>query len=280
MEKLTQAFWDYLEMEKGASRSTVEGYKYWIGKFLAFSKIKSSKELSKTKLTLFRKQLVKEGLSETSRRIAIVAIRSFVRWMNTEGYETMPTERVALPKVSQTKPNYLKHDEIKRLLRAPNGRTKRGIRDKAVLEVLFSTGLRVGELVNLNKEQIDWQTREISVKGKGGHRRVVFLGGNATKALKRYLKRRPETPKPLFLVGNNRMSVRVVQRLVKKYAQQENLVLTPHGLRHTFATNLLSQGVDIRYIQEFLGHRSLKTTQVYTHVTNKKLRNIHSQYQE
>jgi len=217
-----------------------------------------------------------------------IAIRSFLKWLLKNDYSVMAPDKIELPKIEERQVKFLNGEQVDRLLNAPSQSTIQGKRDKAILEILFSTGLRVSELTKLDRDKIDMDRREFGIIGKGGKARVVFLSQRATDWLVKYLNERNDHFKPLFIRHKGkidpvtpdektRLTPRSVQRMVKKYAHKMKLPVevTPHVMRHSFATDLLMAGADIRSVQEMLGHKNISTTQIYTHVTNKQLRDVH-----
>jgi site-specific recombinase XerD len=223
----------------------------------------------------------------------LIALRSFLKYCMKRDVPVMSPEKIDLPKADSHSIKFLDRTDVDRLLNMPEISKDEGLRDKAILEVLFSTGLRVSELTSLNREQINFESREFGVIGKGRRQRVVFLSDSAADWLKRYLDKREDELPPVFIryagktpdesdrTGKSiRLSPRSVQRLVEKYVKKARLPIkiTPHGLRHSFATDLLSGGADLRAIQEMLGHKNVSTTQIYTHVTNPQLKKIHAQF--
>jgi len=230
-------------------------------------------------------------LSRRTQGYHAIALRSFLKWLIKNDYAVMAPDKIDLPKVPEREIKFLVGDQINRLLNAPTMSTIQGKRDKAILEVLFSTGLRVSEIVGLNRDKIDLSRREFGVVGKGGRARVVFLSTRASEWLKKYLDSRNDHFKPLFIRHKGkiepttpdekmRLTPRSIQRMIKKYVRKIKLEVdaTTHSLRHAFATDLLMAGADIRSVQEMLGHKNISTTQIYTHVTNKQLRDIHSAF--
>jgi len=222
----------------------------------------------------------------------IVALRAFLRYLLVQrDMPTLSPDKIELPKQSARSITFLNLEQIDRLLNSPKIATNVGLRDRTILETLFSTGLRVSELVSLNRDQIDLERKEFGVRGKGNKLRVVFLSDTAAEWIERYLKSRQDNFKPLFIrhsgnvdIRNNgegmRLTARSIQRIVAKYAKRAGLPIeaTPHTLRHSFATDLLISGADIRSVQEMLGHESIRTTQVYTHVTNRHLKQVHKAF--
>ncbi|MPN16245.1 Tyrosine recombinase XerD [bioreactor metagenome] len=221
----------------------------------------------------------------------IIALRSFLKWLIKNDMKVMQPEKLDVPKVKDHSLKFLDETQMHRLLNQPLNSEKNGLRDRSILELLFSTGLRVSELVSLNREQINLRTREFGVIGKGGRSRVVFISRQAAEWVDKYLKSRVDQYKPLFIRDLRpkeialddekvRLTSRSVQRLVKKYVRQANLPVaaTPHTLRHSMATDLLRSGADLRSVQELLGHKNIATTQIYTHVTDARLREIHEKF--
>ena len=230
-------------------------------------------------------------LSRASQTYYLVALRSLLRYWAREGLEVLPPDRVELGKAPSRSLKFLDGDQLRRLLAAADINHPRGLRDRALLETLFSTGLRLSELARLDRDHINLKTREFGVIGKGRKPRVVFLSDSATEWLARYLAARTDRWKPLFIRMKGkldltpggpamRMSARSIERLVQKYVRLAGLGVkaTPHTLRHSFATDLLSNGADLRAVQELLGHANLNTTQIYTHVTNPQLRAAHRKF--
>ncbi len=232
-------------------------------------------------------------LKRVTQNYHLIALRSFLKYMIKRDLQVMAPEQVELGKAESRSIKFLEREQIERLLNMPEISNPEGMRDKAILETLFSTGLRVSELVALNRDQINFDRKEFGVIGKGRRARVVFLSEMAVEWLQRYLRKRTDTLKPLFIRYNGkkpdavdktgdsyRLSARSVQRLVEKYVKKARLPLkiTPHGLRHSFATDLLTNGADLRAIQELLGHKNVSTTQIYTHITNPQLKDIHQKF--
>lgn len=299
-EKIDQ-FLEYLEVEKGASPLTIRNYRHYLSRFLAWMKNKGIRR----KLTDINQEVVRQyrvylsrlsdgkggSLSRRTQGYHVIALRSFLRWLIRNDYEVMSPEKIDLPKVNERQIKFLTGGQIDRLLNAPSQSTIQGKRDKAILEVLYSTGLRISELVKLDRDKIDLERREFGVIGKGGRGRVIFLSTRAAEWVKKYLAVRKDNYKPLFVRHKGKMdpsmsdekmrlSARSVQRMIKKYGEKMKLPVnvTPHVLRHSFATDLLMAGADLRSVQEMLGHKNVSTTQIYTHVTHKHLRDVHTAF--
>lgn len=290
---------EYLEIEKGRSAKTLENYKRYLEEFLDFAKADSPTAISSKLVREYRLHLNRRKdrsgtpLKKATQNYYLIALRGFLRYVaHVEELDVFPADRIELAREEEKKVKVLNEEQLERLLRAPDVKIEVGRRDRAILELLFSTGLRVSELTGLNRDDINLKTREISVLGKGKRVRVVFISDDAAVALSSYLDQRVDEFKPLFiryaggksLVAKGgedlRLTPRSIQRLVKKYARKAGLAIdpTPHTLRHTFATDLLREGADLRAVQEMLGHKSVSTTQIYTHVTNPQLKEIHRKY--
>lgn len=294
-------FLDWLQVEKGNSALTIRNYRHYLDRFSQWLKGEKNKPtfnditmdvVHKYRLYLSRFQDNKGAtLSRKTQSFHIIALRSFLRWLIKNDKKVLPPEKIELPKVESQEVKFLNPEQVDKILNAPSLSTIGGKRDKAILEVLFSTGLRVSELAALDRDKIDLKTKEFGILGKGKRRRVVFLSNRAVDWIERYLEARQDNFKPLFIRHRGkvdvssgsedvRLSVRSIQRVLKKYSRKVRLPfdVTPHVLRHSFATDLLMAGADIRSVQEMLGHKNITTTQVYTHVTNKRLREIHESY--
>lgn len=303
LEKKIDKFLEYMEISKGSSPLTIRNYRHYL---LRFSKWLQSKEkpqsvnslnqnnLSEYRIYLSRlpsKKGEKKTISKRTQSYHIIAIRSLLRWLSDNDYDVISPNKLDLPKSPEREVKYLSGEQVDRLLNAPSLTKITGRRDKAILEVLFSTGLRVSELVNLDRDRLDLKRREFGVIGKGGKARIVFLSRRAAEWLSKYLSQRKDKFKPLFVRHKGKMdpsttdesmrlTPRTIQRIVKKYAKKVSIPVdvTPHVLRHSFATDLLIAGADIRSVQEMLGHQNIATTQVYTHVTHKHLKKVHDSF--
>lgn len=291
-----------MEVEKGASPFTIRNYHFYLRRFANwYANMSLSMDIRKLDLELVRKYRLflsryqdKNGrtLSRITQNYHVIALRSLLKWLIRHDYEVLAPDKIELPKAKSQSLKFLGRAEVERLLSQPLLSKRQGLRDKAILEMLFSTGLRVSELVALNRDQIDIDQREFGVVGKGGRARVVFLSKRAASWISRYLASRTDHWKPLFIrfaqgkadpasEGEEmRLTVRSVQRIVEHYCRQAHLPvqITPHGLRHSFATDLLSAGAGLREVQEMLGHKNIATTQIYTHVTNPQLRKVHEMF--
>ncbi len=292
LSNLKTEFLEYLEIERGRSVKTVENYDRYITRFLAFSKITSPASLTEKSVREFRLYLNRQkgtagNIKLKTQNYYLIAIRAFLKFLRKRGFESLAPEKIELAKVSARDLDLISADELNRLMRAPSGTSLRDMRDRAILELFFSTGLRVSELVGLNRD-LDLSREEFSVRGKGEKVRVVFLSDVAKKTLKNYLEKRADIDEALFVqMGKNskntkdlRISSRSVERMIKHYATKAGITrkVTPHVMRHSFATDLLENGADLRSVQALLGHANITTTQVYTHVTDKHLRDIHKNF--
>jgi site-specific recombinase XerD len=296
-------FLDYCEVEKGLADKTQRNYDRYLTKFVLWLKKTKKETLLPHELTAddvwaYRLYLSrytgKKGrpLKKVTQNYYLIALRALLGYFVAKDIQSIPPGKIALPKAAKAEKTvkFLNLEQIERLLLAPDIKKPAGLRDRAILETLFSTGLRIAELVNLNREQFtnikEKKDLELGVIGKGGHPRTVYFSERALDWLKKYLETRKDKNKALFIHyraredSESRLTARSIERIVKKYAVLAGVPIftTPHTLRHSMATDLLTQGVDLRTIQEFLGHRNIVTTQIYTHVTNKRLRDIHRQY--
>lgn len=298
-------FLDYCEIEKGLSSKTQENYTRFLRKFFNWLESANLSALTpqalapehiwqyKVHLSRQANPKTKKSLKKSTQNYYLIALRSLLEFFVEKDIASLPPSKVKLAKDKSDKEiKFLSLDQLKLLLAAPPRNTIIGLRDRAFLETLFSTGLRVAELAALNREQLKikdiTKDLEISVVGKGGKIRTVYFSARSVKALKSYLDERKDFDEALFInyrrggansTESRRLSVKSFEDIVKKYVKITGLpvMATPHTLRHSFATDLLNQGVDLRTVQEFLGHSNIATTQIYTHVTNKQLRDIHRQ---
>jgi len=295
-------FLDWLEIEKGLSSKTQENYSRFLNKFLIWLKennLDSIKphDLSSEHIWDYRAYLARKcisnnkNLKKSTQNYYLIALRSLLGFFTERDIVSLPADKIKLARdKSERVVKFLSLEQLESLFGIPDTSNIQGLRDRAILEVFFSTGMRISELVSLDKEEIknkkDIKDLEIVVTGKGEKTRTVYISERATDWLKKYLERRNDTYKPLFINlrsqsgASKRLTPRSIEKMVKKCALLAGLPnnITPHALRHSFATDLLSQGVDLRSVQEFLGHSSITATQIYTHVTNKRLRDIHKKF--
>ncbi len=323
---LKTRFLEYLEIEKGRSRKTTENYNHYLDRFLDWSKINRPAEITDELVSRYRLYLNRsvdnsgKGLKKATQNYYVIALRSFLKYLAKRDIRTLQAEKVEISKVSRKEVEFLRSEEVARILAAADGNSFKSLRDRAILELLFSSGLRVSELTNLNRDRLDLKAQEFSVRGKGDKIRVVFVSDTAKQALQRYLDKRMDIDSAVFVrdakalekfekkrqtqglslrknkrnisVGTDLVSVqkkkndglrltpRSIQRIVKYYAAKAGIIkdVHPHTFRHSFATDLLINGADIRSVQSMLGHSSITTTQIYTHVTNTQLKEVHKAF--
>ena len=286
MSNLNRYLDDYLahlEVEKNRSRKTIENYGHYLRTFLVYAKISEPREITADLVRQFRIELSRKELKKLTQSYYVVALRNFLRYLAKRDVETLAAEKIELPKIVKRQIEVLDYQELERLLATASGKSLRDLRDRAILETLFSTGLRLSELCGLSR-YIDLTLGELSVRGKGEKIRVVFLAPSAIQAIKDYLaKRTGDAEEELFVSLNKadkvigKITPRAVERLVILRARQAGISkqVHPHQIRHSFATDLLVNGADIRAVQELLGHANISTTQIYTHLTNRELRDVH-----
>ena len=346
LQELKRRFLEYTEIEKGRSLKTVANYEHYLDVFLDFAKLTEPGKITDETIRTFRLWLNRQStgnnkalgltLSKKTQNYYLIALRAFLKYLIRQKVETLPPERIELAKVNERQIDFISAEELTRLLSAPDGSDLGSLRDRAILELLFSTGLRVSELCSLSRD-LDIRADHFSIRGKGGKVRVVFLSDTAKMALKTYLDKRKDMEDALFVkvggengfqksakkekqeleAGNNEKSIkdeknnenekkvaikkilssskkttrddgtdisaltrRSVERIVKHYAIKAGISkkVTPHVIRHSFATDLLSNGADLRSVQALLGHANIGTTQIYTHVTDKHLGDIHKKF--
>lgn len=299
LSEYKREFLEHLEIEKGRSLKTIENYDRYLSRFLLFAKIQNPKDITDDVVREFRLWLNRqstgnnratgETLKKKTQNYYLIALRSFLKYLAKRGVSSLAPEQIELAKVGERSLDLISPKELERLLLAPNGVDIKSLRDKAILELFFSTGLRVSELCSLPRD-IDLSTPEISVRGKGEKVRVVFVSDSARGAIKKYLAARKDMGDALFVKidkvehrsnhTETNLSRRSVERIAKHYAIKAGISkkVTPHVLRHMFATDLLSNGADLRSVQALLGHSNISTTQIYTHVSDAHLRDIHHKF--
>jgi len=297
IRKANIQYLEYLEIEKNRAPKTLENYGRYLNRFIGFAKIKNVEDMSEETIRQYRLYLNRlrdhEGqpLKKVTQNYHIIALRNFLKYMAKRGIKCVSAEKVELGKQEDREVTFLERNELNRLLEAPEGQSLIAMRDRAILHTLFSTGMRVSELCSLNRDEIDTKRGELSVMGKGSKIRLVFLSPEAKESLQIYLDKRSDVDEALFIripktgnyskESNLRLTPRTIQRIVKKYAIKAGIIgksVSPHKLRHSFATDLLRNGADIRSVQSLLGHSSVTTTQIYTHVTDKQLKEVHSRF--
>jgi site-specific recombinase XerD len=318
IQELKTQFLEYIEIEKGRAVKTVQCYDRYLSLFIDQTKIKEPKDITNEKVREFRIWLNRRPgakayhlygqpasaggtMNKKTQNYYLIALRTFLKFLTRRGVTSLPADNIELAKVGERSIDVISPTELNRLMDAPNKETnpERRARDKAILELLFSTGLRVAELCSLTND-LDLQMDEFSIRGKGNKVRVVFLSDEAKKAVKEYLALRKDMSDALFVaisnqgdtlnpkkgvsliskIPNKGLDHRTIERIVKRYATLAGITkkVTPHVIRHCFATDLLSNGADIRSVQAMLGHSNIATTQIYTHVTDKHLRDIHKKF--
>ena len=301
LPELIDQFLEYLEIEKNCSKLTIRDYRHYLEVFNNwFTSTQPGKTINDLDLVTVRKYRVflanrvdAKGLTlkRVTQNYYVIALRSFLRFLLKNDHKTLEPSKIDLPKTESRSLKFLDREQIDRLVTSADTSKEEGIRDRAILELLFSTGLRVSELVNLNHDKINFERREFGVIGKGGRARVVFISDRAAFWVKKYLDERKDRFKPLFIRYSGavteenggekmRLTSRSIERLVKKYVRVARIPVdaTVHTLRHSFATDLLTNGADVRSVQEMLGHKNISTTQIYTHITNKQLRDVHKTF--
>jgi site-specific recombinase XerD len=311
INSLIKDYLSHLEVERGRSIKTVENYGHYLRRFLNWAKIDKPSQIDADLIRDFRLYLNRleekgKSLKKITQNYHIIALRNFLKYLAKRDIKSMAADKIELAKQTPREVDFLEGDELSRLLKAPDGDSLRSLRDRSLLELLFSTGLRVSELCKLNRDSFNLDKGEFSVRGKGEKIRVVFISETAKVALKSYLAKRKDIEPALFVriikgkksggkldaiqpqnnkakqvrLAELRLTPRSVQRIIKQYAIKAGITrhVSPHTLRHSFATDLLMSGADIRSVQTMLGHSSITTTQIYTHITDKQLREIHKNF--
>ncbi len=305
VQELIYDFVESLEVEKGRSRRTAENYERYLLRFLEIAGEITGKnydlepnDITQEVLRKFRLRLNRlenergEGLEPITQAYHLIALRGFLKYLAQRGVRSLDPSLVELPHIVRKQVTFLHYDEIEKLLSEIDLNTEAGLRDRAIIELLFSGGLRVSELVGLNRDSVNLERREFVVRGKGSKDRPIFISKAAAERVQDYLDARTDSLAPLFLnnsrnlqavdtSGNyRRLTTRSVERIVQKYARMAGITkhVSPHTLRHSFATDLLMNGADIRSVQTMLGHADISTTQIYTHVTDAHLKEVHEKF--
>ncbi len=298
LNTLKQEFLEYLEIEKGRSLKTVENYDRYLKRFLTQTGIKKASDITDEVVRQYRLWLNRQlgqrdprgtsNLKRNTQNYHLIALRVFLKYLARRAVPSLAPERIELAKTGGRQLDLITSEELGRLLDSAKGNDLSSLRDKAFLELLFSTGLRVSELCGLDRDSINLARDEFSVRGKGEKVRLVFLSAEAKKALKNYLDKRGDAEPAMFInLSPNRpkkevarLTPRSVERIIRHYAVKAGIgrKVTPHTIRHSFATDLLENGADIRSVQMMLGHANVATTQIYTHVTDKHLKEIHQKF--
>ncbi|MBI5150963.1 MAG: tyrosine-type recombinase/integrase [Candidatus Pacebacteria bacterium] len=299
--ELCRDFLEHCDVERNLSKLTIRDYTHYLNRFCEWLDLQKLEDMTLFDLQMLKKYRVhlsqymgvdERTLSRTTQAYHIIALRSLFKWLIKNDVAVLTPEKIDLPKGESRSMKFLNFEQIERLLGQPALSSKTGLRDKAMLELMFSTGLRVSEVVSLNREQVDTQRREFGVIGKGRKHRVVFLSEKSAEWLDKYLNGRDDFWRPVFIRYSRnkadatsdgeemRLTTRSVQRIVDKYCRKAHLPIkiSPHGIRHSFATDLLINGAGLRDVQEMLGHKNISTTQIYTHITRPELRKVHEKF--
>lgn len=302
LKKEISNYLEYLLVDRQRSTKTIENYRHYLNEFVKWSKIRTPQEITEKLVHDFRVHLAQDDntpviqqqkeqtiLSKSTQNYYVIVIRGFLKFLVRSDITSLSPNKIDLGKTEQRTVDFLNIEEISSLLKASYGSSLQQLRDYAIMMLLFSAGLRISELAKLDRDSINLDKQEFSIKGKGNKVRIVFISDVSKKSLEKYLEKRTDADMALFirLVKNQnntndlRLSHRSIQRMIKKYATEAGIIknVTPHVLRHSFATNLLENGADIRSVQALLGHASINTTQIYTHVTDTNLKKIHQEFQ-
>lgn len=293
-------FLEYLEIEQNRSQKTIANYDHYLTRLIDFAGEITVSEIDVELLRKWRLWLNRLGsntsdeLSKSTQNYHLIALRSFLKYCAKRGIDALTADKVELARTKRSQVTFLNEDELKRLFDEPDTAQEAGLRDRAILELLFSSGLRVSELVGLDRDHINLKRREFMVRGKGQKDRPIFISEEAAAWIRRYLDQRQDNTRPLFVShssrgskkgsasssAHSRLTARSVQRLVARYALLAGITkhVSPHTLRHSYATDLLMNGADLRSVQALLGHSNIATTQIYTHVTDPHLKAVHQQF--
>lgn len=290
--ELKRQFLEYVEIERGRSLNTVQNYERYLDRFIEQTQIIDVKHITDEVVRQYRLWLNRQPgagsttLKKKTQNYYLIALRAFLKYLRKRNIETLQPEAIELAKAPDRDLDLISGAELERILKAPSGESLKDLRDKALLETLFSTGLRVSELTGLDRD-IDLSRNHFSVRGKGDKIRIVFMSDSARESVKHYLEKRDDMDEALFInIGgrsnpdSKRLTPRSVERIVKRRAVEAGVTkkVTPHVIRHSFATDLLENGADLRSVQALLGHANISTTQIYTHVTDKRLEDVHQKY--
>ncbi len=291
---MLKEYLDWLEIERGRSIRTRAVYSHYLERFFTVARIKGVSDITEAKIKEFRLYLARlslptgqAGLKKATQGQYVIAIRSFLKYLARQGVVSVPPDRIDMLKVPGRQVEIIDQAELERLLAAPDGKTLTGLRDRAILETFFSTGMRLSEVCSLDRF-FDIEKGELTVRGKGDKVRLVFLSKTARRAIGEYLAKRADAETAMFVsifhgrvIG--RITPRAIERMITKWGKVAGIMgkkLTPHTLRHCFATDLLANGADLRSVQEMLGHANIATTQIYTHVTNRGLREVYKAFHD
>ena len=290
-------FLEYMEIEQNRAQKTIENYHHYLNRLVEFSGDLKVSEIDNELIRKWRLWLNRildqngSPVSKTTQNYHLIALRSFLKFCSKRDIKTLSPDKIELARVKRKQVTFLTPEELARILEQPKTSTDIGLRDRAILELLFSGGLRVSELVNLNRDHINLKRKEFMVRGKGQKDRPVFISSQSAYWLQNYIGQRTDTMQPLFIRYSGgednandgefmRLSARSVQRMVQRYARLAGITkkVSPHTLRHSFATDLLMNGADIRSVQSMLGHSNISTTQIYTHITDPHLKEVHKKF--
>ena len=290
-------FLEYLELEQNRSQKTIQNYSHYLTRLSDFAGEIKLKDINEELIRKWRLWLNRLGtntsdeMSKVTQNYHLIALRSFLRFCTKRGWPAMAADKIELSRTRRPQVTFLTAEELERLASQPDTSTINGLRDRAIIELLFSSGLRISELVGLDKDHINLSRREFTVRGKGQKDRPVFISPEAASWIDLYLKKRQDNAKPLFIrysgtksvdtSGNySRLTPRSIQRIISKYAKLAGITkhVSPHTLRHSFATDLLMNGADLRSVQAMLGHSNIATTQIYTHITDPHLKEVHRKF--
>lgn len=298
LSEMIADFIEHLEVEGGRATTTLRNYQLYLERFLEFNEDIPVEKITTERIRKFRLWLNRyknhngQGLSIMTQNYHLIALRGFLTYLSRRDIDSVSADKVTLPKTARQQVTFLHFDEVTRMLEQIDTSTEQGLRDRAIIELLFSSGLRISELVNLNRDHINLSRREFMVRGKGQKDRPVFVSNSAAEHVKNYLDVRQDSLTPLFLSysrnstpadtsGNfRRLQARSIQRMVSSYARMAGITkhVSPHTMRHSFATDLLMNGADLRSVQSMLGHSNISTTQVYTHVTDQHLKEVFERF--
>ena len=294
---LLEDFIEHLEVERGRSVRTTDNYRLYVERFIEFAGNISVEKINSELVRRYRlwlnryKNSTDDGLSSITQAYHLIALRGFLKYLSFRDIPSLAADKIILPKMTRKQVTFLHYDEVERMLDGIDITTEQGLRDRAIVELLFSSGLRVSELVNLNRDHVNTKRREFMVRGKGQKDRPIFISQAAADWVEKYLDMRQDSLPALFLSysrnttpdtsGNfRRLTPRSIQRIVTHYARMAGITkhVSPHTMRHSFATDLLMNGADLRSVQSMLGHSNISTTQVYTHVTDEHLREVYEKF--
>ena len=298
LSELVNDFTEHLEVEGGRSLKTIENYRLYLERFIEFSGDITVDKITSEQVRRFRLWLNRhindsnQSLSLITQSYHLIALRGFLTYLSRRDIQSLSADKIILPKTTRKQVTFLHYDEVSSLLSQIDLDTEAGLRDRAIIELLFSSGLRVSELVNLNRDHINLNRREFMVRGKGQKDRPVFVSKGAAERVSDYLASRHDSLVPLFISYSRfagqtdtsgdyrRLQSRSIQRMVSHYAKMAGITkhVSPHTLRHSFATDLLMNGADLRSVQAMLGHSNISTTQVYTHVTDQHLKDVFEKF--